>query len=537
MGDIQTSSFSRNHSATIAAERGVSTNQFNLAAGGSSLSIMDAFADLFSQMGATALAPSPTSNEDGKSFADLNDDASNPATESSEKQDEAPAAESEPGNSSEPTPVLVSSDNVAVEEPLAKRSREEQTVESSNQETIRSEPDLTNRGKQQLDPQAKAPVDSNIGNSTVETAANGSATPSVTHLPANAPQPNDPSGEEATQQKSTVAEKLDTKPALRDPKTQPSEMEDATVPKVEEESFHSDEGDQNHRESRRERRDSRENSAGAKQSLAEKNTVGQERSAEQKAMKVAQSAASADASASVESSSQTMSATKPTIGHPATVDAAAAATRTAATAATASSTNTVRRAGITRATSPASPTPIPTNATNLGSDTAGKTTNSGDQPSTTDLISRAKLIQRVSKAFQHLGSNGGQIRIRLAPAELGTVRLEMQVSDRKMQTRVIAETEAAAAALREHLPELRMRLESQGIQMEKMSVEVESETHSNDQSGGESFAQDDPRNSNRSRDPRKADHRSASKATTSTYAPKSLPVTRPLVTSGVDVQL
>lgn len=93
---------------------------------------------------------------------------------------------------------------------------------------------------------------------------------------------------------------------------------------------------------------------------------------------------------------------------------------------------------------------------------------------TAETVSRVKLIQRVSKAFQHLGPDGGTVRLRLAPAELGSVRVEMRIHQRKMQARVVAETEAASTALREHLPELRQRLESQGLQIERLEVEIDS---------------------------------------------------------------
>ncbi|MGB0595355.1 MAG: flagellar hook-length control protein FliK [Rubripirellula sp.] len=93
---------------------------------------------------------------------------------------------------------------------------------------------------------------------------------------------------------------------------------------------------------------------------------------------------------------------------------------------------------------------------------------------TAETVSRVKLIQRVSKAFQHLGPDGGTVRLRLAPAELGSVLVEMRIHHRKMQARVVAETEAASKALREHLPELRQRLESQGLQVERLEVEIDS---------------------------------------------------------------
>ncbi len=120
-------------------------------------------------------------------------------------------------------------------------------------------------------------------------------------------------------------------------------------------------------------------------------------------------------------------------------------------------------------------------------------TEPGSKPakkSAADTVSRVKLIQRVSKAFQHLGPDGGVVRLRLAPAEMGAVRVEMRINQRKVQARVVAETEAASAALREHLPDLRARLESFGMQVEKLEIETEA----NDQQQGSLFDADSQQN-------------------------------------------
>lgn len=100
------------------------------------------------------------------------------------------------------------------------------------------------------------------------------------------------------------------------------------------------------------------------------------------------------------------------------------------------------------------------------------TTQSSVKSDSAETVSRVRLIQRVAKAFQHLGGNGGVVRLRLAPAELGSIQIEMKIQQRSVQGRVVAETEAAAAALREHLPDLRTRLESYGMQIEKLDVEL-----------------------------------------------------------------
>jgi len=538
MGDIQSNSHTRNHSAVAVAPHNGPTSRLRLASGGASLSMIDAFADLFSQMDATAVVPSTISHDGGETFPEHDDDSSSQAAEWTETRDESPVSASDQEDASEPTHVVVVAEDVKVEKPAIQPSHDEQAVESSDSGAGTSDPELVNRGdKKQVDPQAKSQIEPSVDSATVETGTDLLTTEPLTQPPPNQPRSGEAAGEDGTPQKTVVGENADVKPTLRDPKPQSSEIEKVAGNQVQEESLPSDEGKQDHRESRRERRESREVHAGSKESQAEKNAVGQERAAEQRAVNVAKSAAMAEASASVETASQTFRAMKPAVGIPAPAVAAATVTTTAATVTPAHATSNVPSAGIGRGTSPAAPASIPAATPKAGSDASGKPANATDQSSTTDLISRAKLIQRVSKAFQHLGSNGGQVRIRLAPAELGTVRLEMQVSDRKMQTRVIAETEAAASALREHLPELRMRLESQGIQVEKMSVEVESESHRGDQSSQESFAQDDPRQFNRSRDTWRPDHRPTAELAPATYAPSLAPVTSQLPTRGVDVQL
>ncbi|MFK8112583.1 MAG: flagellar hook-length control protein FliK [Rubripirellula sp.] len=104
-----------------------------------------------------------------------------------------------------------------------------------------------------------------------------------------------------------------------------------------------------------------------------------------------------------------------------------------------------------------------------------KTKQTKSSEANAEAVSRVKLVQRVSRAFQHLGEDGGVIRLRLAPAEMGSVRVEMRIQQRNVQARVVAETEAASNALKEHLPELRARLESFGMQVESIEIETESQ--------------------------------------------------------------
>ncbi len=136
--------------------------------------------------------------------------------------------------------------------------------------------------------------------------------------------------------------------------------------------------------------------------------------------------------------------------------------------------NTNSQSGANRAASSVEPIAEAgnTKADNKPAATGKKGKSATSNPS--DAVNRAKLVQRVSKAFQHLGPDGGVVRLRLAPAELGSVRVEMRINGRNMNARVVAETEAASSMLREHLGDLRQRLESYGMQIESIQVETDS---------------------------------------------------------------
>lgn len=114
-------------------------------------------------------------------------------------------------------------------------------------------------------------------------------------------------------------------------------------------------------------------------------------------------------------------------------------------------------------------------------DRAGRSRAGGSD--TAEAVSRAKLIQRVSRAFQTMGGQGGVVRLRLAPADLGTIRIEMRVRNSQIDAKVLAESEAVSQTLREHLPELRSRLEQQGLTVERIEIDTESRDPTGEQPG------------------------------------------------------
>jgi flagellar hook-length control protein FliK len=85
---------------------------------------------------------------------------------------------------------------------------------------------------------------------------------------------------------------------------------------------------------------------------------------------------------------------------------------------------------------------------------------------------RVRLVQRVSRAFQRLGPDGGRVNIMLHPAELGSVKLELRIKGQHVDARMVAESETAMSVLRENLPELKQRLVESGMIVDNIELEV-----------------------------------------------------------------
>lgn len=98
---------------------------------------------------------------------------------------------------------------------------------------------------------------------------------------------------------------------------------------------------------------------------------------------------------------------------------------------------------------------------------------------------QVRLVQRVSRAFQRLGPDGGRVNIMLHPAELGSVKLELQIEGNSMNAKLTAESETAASILRENLPELRQKLQDAGMVVANFDLQVGDQQFGG--SGGQAF--------------------------------------------------
>jgi flagellar hook-length control protein FliK len=98
----------------------------------------------------------------------------------------------------------------------------------------------------------------------------------------------------------------------------------------------------------------------------------------------------------------------------------------------------------------------------------------GGGEGTTNLsqVERTRLVQRVAKAVQTAHDRGGELKIRLSPPELGSMKLEVRLHEGVMSARIETETREAQRVLNENLLVLRERLAEQNIKVERFDVDV-----------------------------------------------------------------
>jgi flagellar hook-length control protein FliK len=97
---------------------------------------------------------------------------------------------------------------------------------------------------------------------------------------------------------------------------------------------------------------------------------------------------------------------------------------------------------------------------------------SGSSRRTTVEVDASRLLTRVARAFTAAQERDGEVRLRLSPPELGSLRLEVRVQDGAMIAHIQTETEAAKTAILDNLPTLRDRLADQGVRIERFDVDL-----------------------------------------------------------------
>jgi len=98
-------------------------------------------------------------------------------------------------------------------------------------------------------------------------------------------------------------------------------------------------------------------------------------------------------------------------------------------------------------------------------------------------VDRSRFVQRITRAIEVARQRGGEVRLRLSPPELGSVRLEVEVRDGLLHARVETESSTARTLILENLTQLRERLSQQEIKIGRFDVDLMQEQSSGHEPG------------------------------------------------------
>ena len=88
-----------------------------------------------------------------------------------------------------------------------------------------------------------------------------------------------------------------------------------------------------------------------------------------------------------------------------------------------------------------------------------------------------KLVQRVLRGVEQLANGGGQVRLRLHPAELGSLQISLRVEAGLVSAKLEVENAIARDALLSNVQTLKDRLAEQGIKVGSFEVEVSTDSN------------------------------------------------------------
>jgi flagellar hook-length control protein FliK len=91
-------------------------------------------------------------------------------------------------------------------------------------------------------------------------------------------------------------------------------------------------------------------------------------------------------------------------------------------------------------------------------------------------IDHQQLTNRVASVFRSFANQGGTIRMKLHPEELGSLTIRMQIDSGKVTAKFEAETETARQALLANVESLKQKLKEQRLEVTSFEIEVPSKT-------------------------------------------------------------
>ncbi len=87
----------------------------------------------------------------------------------------------------------------------------------------------------------------------------------------------------------------------------------------------------------------------------------------------------------------------------------------------------------------------------------------------TSIANEARLARGLTSV---LNQKGGAVTLRLTPAEMGTVRIQLQLSGSSVSAQFHTETSGARSLLQQQMSTLRTALEAQGLQVDRLTVQT-----------------------------------------------------------------
>ncbi|MCL2348107.1 MAG: flagellar hook-length control protein FliK [Planctomycetaceae bacterium] len=97
-----------------------------------------------------------------------------------------------------------------------------------------------------------------------------------------------------------------------------------------------------------------------------------------------------------------------------------------------------------------------------------------------ERVDQAQLTQRVASVFRSFANQGGTIRMKLHPEELGALTVRMQIDHGKVAAKLEAESETAKKILLDNVETLKQKLKDQNLEVTSFEIDVlpKSETDS-----------------------------------------------------------
>lgn len=90
-------------------------------------------------------------------------------------------------------------------------------------------------------------------------------------------------------------------------------------------------------------------------------------------------------------------------------------------------------------------------------------------PESADQSNIAQVARGLQNAFKQ---GGGSVTLRLTPAELGSIKVQLAVQDGVVQAKFTAESQAAGDLLTHQMDQLRQALQKQGLHVDRLEVQI-----------------------------------------------------------------